>query len=327
MVKTSAPARLSRVLRSRLLAVTVGVILMTLMQILAPVQSPVSAIPRVNEQLPEPRQRPDVKPPAVAMIPNGSPPGPPAVVPPGAMEEVVPELPAVPLRTNTIVKKTPGEVAEIERKNKVKVVENDDHIYAIDRTDENGNRQRVAVLDTKTKSGTPVLGFAFLDEAEIQAVEKKKKDSKPKPLLGLTPAKASHGESYGAYHDFLNCSYVYQYQNSWDFYIYICPTDVGSVRAAGASAAQAIGIATGHPWLGWWAGVGVWAGVGWMQESDGSIHSYIPESSIRATFGWVYYWGKLQDWFWGHAADAAYDAFGWAQKYLDGSWWRIDYWW
>jgi uncharacterized YccA/Bax inhibitor family protein len=31
---------------------------------------------------------------------------------------------------------------------------------------------------------------------------------------------------------------------------------------------------------------------GVFDEPDGSIHAYIPEDSIRSTFGWVYYWAS-----------------------------------
>ena len=270
-------------------------------------------------ELPDPRSAPGT-PPAVAMESTGSPPGPPAQAPPGYNDRL-PDLPERPSRTNDLAKKTPAEVADFERKANVKVVENDDNLFVYD-TVVDGQRLRIALLEERTKSGFPVIGMAFLDDQKIRAVEEAKKSNKHTSLLGPGVAHA-HETNYGHYHGFFGCSYAYQYANSWQLYVYICPADVSSARAVGGSIAGAIGIATGHPWLGWAVGLGINSGMWWLQEDDGSIHVYFDAESVLRNFGWVYYWGKLQTWMYGYARDAAYNAFGWVQSWRDSSWWRI----
>ncbi len=114
---------------------------------------------------------------------------------------------------------------------------------------------------------------------------------------------------------------MYQYPNSWAIYLYVCPSDVASARWIGLAAGTALGLATEHPWLGWALGVAINYGIDRLTEPDGSIHMYFDPQSIIDGFGWVYNWGRIQDWLDGFAGEA----WGWAQQLSNGNWWRL--WW
>jgi len=162
--------RLFRRARERLTLITLGAMVLTVAQTMAPVSVPTARAHQL--ELPDPRPQPG-RPPAVAMdAPDGAPglvaPGAPAPNVVAPKEEGRPR----PGSANKVVKKSFDDVAALESASGVKVVENEDGLFAYDSVDSEGRRHRTALFDDQTVSGVPVIAFAFLDEAEILAVEK-----------------------------------------------------------------------------------------------------------------------------------------------------------
>ena len=235
----------------------------------------------------------------------------------------MPPLPPRAEHPNKLKKQNREQVKAFEAQHNAKVVENEDGLFAFDVMDTNGKKARIANLEETTVSGFPVIAFAFLDEDEILEVEKAKKE-KPAATspFGGPGIAGAHFSSSGHYHNYLNCSWVYTYPDSWDILIYVCPADTGQWGWVPGAVAGALGIALGHPWLAWFLGIGVNYGFSSIKEPDGSIWVYFEGSAVRERFGWGFWWGQVQDWFYGWS-DRVADAFGWATKWSDNSWWRI----
>jgi hypothetical protein len=197
------------------------------------------------------------------------------------------------------------------------VIINEEGLVTFDIVD-HGRLTHLALYDTRTKSGTAVIGLGFAaDDATTAA------STPDRGFLGLGPQVASantraqdHTHSLGPpFHD--GCSYLFQYGGGEDAYVYICSTDVGNIRAVGGLAATAIGIATGFPLLGWLGGL-VWnVGIGFFQNSSGAIRIDIPGTSAVNHYGSAYYYtGSRYGWYYFYRYTSAY--YGYALRSATG---------
>jgi hypothetical protein len=212
----------------------------------------------------------------------------------------LPELSA-PITPNHVDQLTPTQVEEFESATGSTVVDNMDGLLTFD-TRETGELVRVAVFDAHTSSGLDVIGFTFLTEDDIAELEAMRAESGG---LGFGPQVASaHVAPFNHYHYFWKCSYVLQYANSWNLAVYVCPTDVGLIRAVGSAVAGAIGLALKHPVLALLGVLVVNIAIWFFQSPDGAIRLYVPGGAVSASYGSTYYYGPAEGW-WYHYSQSS----------------------
>jgi len=220
---------------------------------------------------------------------------------------------------NHVRKLSPSEVSDLEESGATVIV-NEEGLLEFDVGD-SGQRTRLALYDTETVSGIPVVGFGFLNESEIQSLEARSDVGGfafgPQPVLADN---RSYNHTHPLGSPFHSCSYLYQYAgNSRDAYVYICPIDVGNIRAIGSIWAAIVLVPVGSPLLSL-LGVLVWnVGISLFQENDGSLQLYVPGSSSVNHYGYSYYYSRYtywEDWYYHNPSWSPYYCY--ATKYRNG---------
>ncbi len=226
---------------------------------------------------------------------------------------------------NHVRKLSPTEVGRLEESGSAVVV-NEEGLLEFD-IGAPGERTRVALYDTETTSGIPVVGLAFLDESEIRAFEA---NSDPVGGFAFGPQQVlandlpwSHTHPLGA--PFHSCSYLYQYGgNSKDAYVYVCSTDVGNLRWVGNAMAAAIGVVSLSPLLALVGYLAVNLAISFFQQSDGSIKIYVPGTSSVSHYGWVYWYSNNPAWAdWYYYVPSGNPWYCYAQKYSSGIYYYV----
>lgn len=189
------------------------------------------------------------------------------------------------------------------------IVENHDGLVAADVTDpETGARTRVAAINGISDGGIEVIGLVFLDEEEIAQLEARQARGAASPLFGPGLARA-HFKDQSHYHYFWDCSWVFNQGGTYAITIHFCPNNFSDIKFGGMAVAAALGISTGHPWLGWITGVAWNYGTNFCRTSSGACQISI--SDFRAYFGWANYhhtWTctPCNIWFYFYSSSSAY---------------------
>jgi hypothetical protein len=148
--------------------------------------------------------------------------------------------------------------------------------------DESGARTRIALIDGVTDGGFDVVGIVFLDESEIGELEARQAKDDETSLFGPSLA-YGHKKDQTHYHYFWVCSWVQNQGHTYGITSYICPGDFGSLKFAGTAVAALMGIAAGHPLLGWITGVPYYFGIDLCRNASGGC--MITMSDYRAIYG------------------------------------------
>lgn len=186
-----------------------------------------------------------------------------------------------PQRPNRVEALPAATVQAIEARG-YRFVENHDGLVAFDVHDESGARTRIALIDVTTDGGFDVVGMVFLDESEIGELEARQAKDADASLFRPDVA-YGHRKDQSHYHYFYVCSWVYNQGGTYAITIYICPGDFGSLKFAGTAVAALMGIAKGHPLLGWVTGVAYWYGVDFCRDASGGCR--ISMSDYRQIYG------------------------------------------
>lgn len=213
---------------------------------------------------------------------------------------------------NRIEVLTDDERVAMEAEHDVRIVENEPGLLVLDVL---GAEEplRIAAYEAVTDAGTEVVAVAMLGSEDIEHLEEDEKHHGGS-LLGPSPA-YGHKTSYNHYHYFWHGSYVLQYANSWNLYVYLAPLDAEYVKTVGSVIAAVIGIAVGHPILGLVGGLAFYTGVWRFQNADGSLTFYVPATSVAQYYGDVYYYAQ-QAWYYYYSQSSQY--FCYALKRLSG---------
>lgn len=212
----------------------------------------------------------------------------PTLGPNGEKPEIAEELRNVPppVEPNRVKALSPAAVDAFEARGNA-IVENHDGLVAIDVVDpETNGRTRVAAINSVSDGGMEVIGLVFLDDDEIAELEARQAGAAAGPFFGPGVAQA-HRKDQSHYHYFWSCSWVYNQGGTYGITINFCPNDFSDIKFGGLAVAGAMGIATGHPWLGWITGVAWNYGVNFCRTSTGACQ--ISVSDYRALFGWATY--------------------------------------
>lgn len=196
-----------------------------------------------------------------------------------------------------------------------KVIESDEGILVLEVLDEHNKPLQIVAHDAVTVSGIEVIGLAFLDSGELDAINAGTASTGfafgPQPVIAHR-----NGTNHSHYpgFPFHTCSYVYNWANG-DSTFHMCAVDVTLLQYV-ATAWSGFLIGLFNPVLGFVAGLIVFGGIQYYKNNDGSIDLFGPAASINAHYGNTYYWGSRGGWYYHYPSWSIY--YGWARRASNG---------
>lgn len=234
---------------------------------------------------------------------------------PAEVSQTQPEMTgAVAARGNRVRKLGDADRRTVEATG-ARIVESDDGILVLEVVDERGEPLQIVAHDAETESGIEVIGLAFLDAAEIEAVNADRQSVGIS--FGPQPVSAHRdGTNHSHYpgFPFHTCSYVYNWANG-DSTFHMCAQDVSLLQYVATSWGGLLG-GLFNPVVGFVAGLIIFGGIQFYKNADGSIDMFGPAASINSHYGYTYYWGSREGWYYHYPTGSQY--YGWARRYSTG---------
>lgn len=220
----------------------------------------------------------------------------------------------VPVRGNRVQKVTETQRQGFESSG-ARVVQSDEGLLVIELRDEKDVPTQIVAFDTATDSGIEVIGLAFLDAAEIDAINAGKiVDSTAFGPQTVSAHRNGTNHSHYPGYPFHTCTYVYNWANG-DSTFHMCQQDaVFYTYVASGWSGFLIGLF--NPVLGFITGLFVFGTINNYTNSDGSIDLFGPAASINSHYGNTYYWGAREGWYYHYPVGNAY--YGYARRASNG---------
>lgn len=200
--------------------------------------------------------------------------------------------------SNRVAKLTPERRANLESQG-ITIVESEVGSLVLEKLDDHGQRTRVAAFDAVTESGIEVIGLGFLDADAIEAIEAgETRDEIAFGPQSVFAHRNGTNHSHPAGWPFRACSYVYNWANG-DSVFHMCSLDVVFYQYVAAAWVGALGaIASGgNPVVALLTGIFVFGGINNWRNPDGSIDLFVPNTSVVTHYGYSYYWGPREGWY------------------------------